>query len=190
MKQLTPTDIANAALELDVPAPCIQAVLKVETNGSGFLEDGRPTILFESKTFGRLTFGKYHQTHPNLSTVKWDRTTYGKGGAHQYDRLEIAKTLDKEAALKSCSWGLFQIMGENYRACGFKDVESFVAAMYESPGEQLKAFCKFVIRNERMHEALKVLDWATFARYYNGPGYKENSYDIKLAKAYAEYSKE
>jgi hypothetical protein len=35
-----------------------------------------------------------------------------KGGAGEYSRLEAAMTLDKEAALKSASWGLAQVMGQ------------------------------------------------------------------------------
>jgi hypothetical protein len=27
-------------------------------------------------------------------------------------------------------------------------------------------------------------DWAKFARGYNGPGYAQNAYDVKLAQAY------
>lgn len=187
---LSPTDIASAAIDLDITAACIKTILKVETNGSGFLTDGRPTILFESKTFGRLTEGKYHATHPNLSTIKWDRATYGAGGAHQYERLELAMNLNQEAALKSCSWGLFQIMGENFKQAGFADVYKMVEAMVSGSPGQLKAFVSFIKRSNTLHTALKAKDWETFARYYNGPGYKENKYDTKLSEAFALYSKE
>lgn len=187
---LSPIDIESAAIDLNCDPNVIKAVLKVETNGSGFLTDGRPTILFESKTFGRLTNGAYHTSHPNLSTARWDKTTYGKGGSHQYDRLEIAMTINQEAALKSCSWGLFQIMGENFRQAGYKDVYEMVNAMISGAPAHLKAFINFVRNSESMRNALKNKEWDVFARYYNGPGYKENSYDIKLASAYKTYAKE
>lgn len=187
---LTAIDIDSAAIDLKCEPNVIKSVLKVETNGSGFLTDGRPTILFESKTFGRLTNGMFHGSHPNLSTVKWDKTTYGKGGAHQYERLETAMLLNKEAALKSCSWGLFQIMGENFKQAGFKDVVEMVEAMVTGAPAHLKAFVSFINNSEKMRTALRTRDWDTFARYYNGPGYKENSYDIKLASAYKSFTKE
>ena len=38
-----------------------------------------------------------------------------------------------------------------------------------------------------MHLALQKQDWATFAKLYNGPAYKKNNYDSKLANAYARY---
>jgi hypothetical protein len=39
-----------------------------------------------------------------------------------------------------------------------------------------------------MHAALKKQDWAAFAKAYNGPGYKANKYDTKLAEAYQHFS--
>lgn len=38
-----------------------------------------------------------------------------------------------------------------------------------------------------MLPALQAKDWAEFARRYNGPAYKENRYDEKLAKAYQKF---
>ncbi|MNL61260.1 hypothetical protein D3C87_1851660 [compost metagenome] len=40
-----------------------------------------------------------------------------------------------------------------------------------------------------MHKALLGRKWADFARRYNGPAYKENDYDTKLAKAYDHFAK-
>lgn len=37
-------------------------------------------------------------------------------------------------------------------------------------------------------DALRARDWPAFARGYNGPGYRRNAYDTKLAKAYARYA--
>ncbi len=181
---ITEGDINNAADILSCPPAAIKAVLTVETSGSGFLPDGRPTILFESKYFHKYTGGIYDVTHPNLSTPKWDKTTYGKGGAHQYDRLETAISLDEEAALKSASWGLFQIMGANHESCGFDNVYSFVETQVAGGGQQLEVFCRFIQTNKKMHVALQNLDWPTFAKLYNGPGYAANQYDVKLAAAY------
>ena len=36
-------------------------------------------------------------------------------------------------------------------------------------------------------KAIKKHDWTTFAKYYNGPLYKENNYDTKLATNYSQY---
>jgi len=80
-------------------------------------------------------------------------------------------------------------MGFNYYVCNFADIEDFYTAMQTSEGEQLKAFCGFIMSNN-LDKHLRQHDWARFARGYNGPAYAENKYDEKLAKAYAKYAKD
>src|SRR5436305_5353027 len=87
------------------------AVLSVETSGCGFLDDRRPKILFERHVFSRETNGGFDASHPDLSNPT--AGGYGAGGAAQYDRLQRAIVLDREAALLSTSWGLGQVMGYN-----------------------------------------------------------------------------
>jgi len=53
--------------------------------------------------------------------------------------------------------------------------------------EQLDAFVQFV-KNAGLDDELRRLDWAGFARGYNGPAYKANHYDEKLAAAYQLHS--
>ena len=57
-----------------------------------------------------------------------------------------------------------------------------------SEGEHLKAFGNFITSNS-LDGALRNHQWAKLAAGYNGPGYKDNQYDTKLANAYAKYSK-
>ncbi|MEW5727411.1 MAG: N-acetylmuramidase family protein [Pseudomonadota bacterium] len=177
-------DIDRAAAELGCDRGAILAVVHVESAGGGFLPDGRPKILFEATVFHRLTGGRYDQSAPDISSPTWNRALY-KGGAAEYDRLMQAMALDEAAALQSASWGMFQVMGGNFNACGFATVQDFVTAMVDSEGAQLEAFVAFVKSSPAMAQALAAHDWAGFARRYNGPGYAANHYDIKLASAYA-----
>ena len=101
---------------------------------------------------------------------------------------EQARKIHREAADASASWGMFQIMGFNFAACGEKSVESFVAAMCESERKQLILSGRF-IRQGGMLPALQNRNWVDFAKRYNGPAYAQNKYDEKLAKAYAKYAK-
>lgn len=181
-KQLTEEDYKEAANFLNVDIPTIKAVVRVESCGRGFLKDGRPKILFEAHCFGKDTGYCFDRTHPNISGRKWDTSKYF-GGSREYKRLEEAKALNEEAALKSASWGLGQVMGFNYRAAGYSDVYSFVKDMHVSEGKQLMAMMNF-IKNNGLDKALREHDWAAFARGYNGPRYQENQYDRKLAEAY------
>lgn len=184
--ELTDAGILSAAQALGVETAIVRAVAEVEAQGSGFLADGRPKILFEGHQFSKRTQGRFDQSHPTISYRAWTRKHY-LGGAREHERLAIAKSLDKTPALESTSWGAFQIMGFNHRACGFPDVERFVEAMHESADEHLAAFINFV-KSEGLGAPLKSKAWAEFARRYNGPGYAVNRYDTKLADAYARHA--
>jgi hypothetical protein len=180
---LTQADIEAAAATLGVEAAAVWAVCDIESDGSGFLPDKRPCILFEAHIFGRLTGHRYDATHPNISSPVWNRALYGADGVHQYDRLDQAIALDRGAALESASWGMFQILGFNFADCGFASVEECVAAMCEGETRQLLAFAEFC-RRGGLDRFLRAHDWVRFALAYNGSGEAANDYDAKLAAAY------
>ena len=138
---LAAADVVAEAAALQCEPAAVWAVCDVESNGSGFLADKRPRILFEAHLFGRLTAHHWDAAHPNVSSAAWNRALYGAGGAHQYDRLAEAIGLDRKAALEAASWGLFQILGLNFAACGFASVEDYVAAMCESERRHLGGRC-------------------------------------------------
>ena len=179
---LTDADFAAAARQLVCDVAAIHAVSDVESAGGGFLEDGRPKILYESHQFHHLTQGKWDASHPDISTPTWVRNY--KGGAAEYDRLEIAKALNEAAALESASWGRYQIMGLNFRPAGFESVQDFVAAMQASEANHLAAFVSY-LKAENIAKYLGLKDWASFAFHYNGTAYRANRYDTKLAEKYA-----
>lgn len=180
-KELVEQDFIDAAKLLNVEIEAIKAVTAVESNGGGFFEDGRPKILFEAHLYGKLTNHIYDSSNPNISCIKWDKTLY-KGGIKEYDRLKEAINLNREAALKATSFGLFQILGMNYKICGFESVDKFVEAQVKSEGKQLESFVKFV-KNNKLDQYLKDKNWAEFTRHYNGPGQVE-LYSSKLQQAY------
>jgi N-acetylmuramidase len=171
-RALSSDGLTAAGLMLGVRAAEIWTVLAVETSGCGYLPDLRPQILYERHIFHRLTHGKYDDGNISDSTPGG----YGSSGAHQYDRLALAIAKDRTAALQSCSWGIGQIMGENYALAGFADVEEMVAAMGASEDQQLTAMANFLV-NSRLNIPLQAHDWASFARGYNGPNYAINRYD-------------
>lgn len=184
MKILTEKDYKKAANLLDVDVATIKAVAEVESAGSGFLPNGQPKILFEGHWFHRLTGGKFlTPENANISHRNWKRDYYND---NQHAQLAKAVRLNRVAALKSASWGKFQIMGFNFEKAGFQNLQSFINAMYHSEGAQLLAFVNFV-KSEGMDKYLQNKDWAGFARRYNGSGYAKNQYDIKLANAYQKY---
>ncbi len=185
---LTITDERWTALAetLQVARPVLEAVARVESGGSGFVDSTppKPKVLFEGHYFHRLTGGRFSATHPTLSFANWTRQHYAKSALGEWARLDSAIALDRDAALQSASWGAFQIMGANYAQCGYSDVETFVAAQYAGAPAQLECFTRFIARPWYL-EPLRAKDWALFAERYNGPGYRTNKYDTKLAQAYA-----
>jgi hypothetical protein len=191
---LTEADFQYAAGLLGCDVAAVKAVAEVESAGNGFLSDGRVKILFEGHQFFKFTNGAYADSYPTVCYKKWTKVHYSKGktadirGAGELARLGTAIGLNREAALMSASYGKFQIMGFNYALCNYPDIESFYTAMQTSEGEQLMAFCGF-IKSNKLDTHLRKHDWARFARGYNGPGYAENKYDEKLARAYAKHSK-
>ena len=105
------------------------------------------------------------------------------GGVKEYDRLAKAQAIDDEAALRSCSWGAFQVMGFHAEFLGFKDVNEFVEHASTDAG-QLDIFIRFIQKNPSLLKALKAKNWIEFARLYNGSQFAKNKYDIKLTTAY------
>src|SRR5262245_45553777 len=116
--KLTEQDFKTAAETLKVEVACVKAVNDVESGRyGGYFASGRPVTVFEAHVFSRHTGHKYDLVLPDISSRKWNKSLY-KGGEAEYDRLEKAMAFDRTAALKSASWGRFQIMGFNHASCG------------------------------------------------------------------------
>ena len=184
-----PLDFAGIQAALDVlgvQAADLWAVIGVETSGCGFLPDRRVRILYERHVFSRLTKRRFDAKYPSISS----RTPggYGAGGAHQYDRLALAIARNRKAALQSCSWGVGQVMGYHAEGLGFADVENMVARMSDAENAQFGAMAQFIKANG-LDGALRTHDWARFAAGYNGPNYRINNYDTRLAAVFAQVSR-
>lgn len=183
MNLLTNEDYARAADALNCDVPAIKAVTMVESRGTGFLPDGRLKILFEAHIFSARTKHKYDATHPGISSPHWNKSLY-RNSDGEHSRLYEAQQLDPVAAWESASWGKFQIMGFNFKECGFKSARDMIDYMHESEGHQLDCFVAFVKHTPAMMLALQAHDWATLAKLYNGPAYEENHYVEKIESAY------
>lgn len=188
-KYLTAKDYKVAADKLGAEVAAVRAVCEVEARGSGFLPDGRCLILFErhkfwlylSKNRGQAFADKIAGQYPDICNRKAGGYV-GKEG--EWPRMDRAMAIDANAALMSASWGLFQIMGFNYKTAGFPSVETFVAAMKVSERDHLAAFVSFIQANPTLLKAIRAKQWAIFAENYNGENYAINEYDTKMATAY------
>jgi hypothetical protein len=183
---LSAVEINGAAQRMGCEPAAVRAVLKVESKGTGFGSDGRPLILYEPHIFSKLTNRAFDQSHPNISYVNWKTLPYPATQAERYQQLAEAYALDPENAVASASWGLFQIMGFNFKPCGYSSAKAMVADITQSEAKMLMAFETF-IRSNNLVDELQRKDWAGFARAYNGAG-QVDTYSRLLANAYASAS--
>jgi hypothetical protein len=186
---LTDADFRDAAAALRCDVAAVRAVTEVEAPRGAFLPTGEPTILFERHIFSRLTRRRFDgERAPDLPDECSLLSSPVPGGygpvSAQHARLAAAAKLDRDAALKSASWGMFQILGLYHAEAGHATLQGFVNAMYRGAGEHLRAFVSLVLAR-RLDSALREHRWADFALRYNGKGYRKNRYDIKLAEAHA-----
>lgn len=184
----TRDDIIAAAASINVAPAQIKALSDVESPKGGFNPDGTPKILFERHKYWQALTQRNWITKRNEMFISHpDVCNKSSGGYNvrpQYEKLEIAATLNWDAAHESASWGFGQVMGFNWKMLGYDSVRDFIEKMYTSEGAQLDAVCRY-IKATGLDGALRRKDWAAFAKGYNGADYQRNDYDNKMARAYA-----
>lgn len=183
---LSSLDVATVGRRIGVGEDEIRAVIEVETAGGGFDRQGRPKMLFEPHIFWRELGPGPKRTAAEgqgLAYPRWGTKPYP---ADSYDRLARAMKIDPQAALRSCSWGLGQIMGFNHWAAGYASAGDMVAAFCEREAAHLAAMLSF-IQSEGLDDDLRRHDWSGFARGYNGAGYAQHGYHTRLAAAFAKW---
>lgn len=198
---LSNNDMLAAAKRLNVPLSSIYAVNEVESSGRGFLDNGRPVILFERHIMYRqLAIPRHEDDDPSALKHHADQLAIDHpalinpkpggyiGGTAEHQRLSMARLIDDTAALEAASWGAFQIMGLHWKRLGYASVQDFVAAMTAGESQQFDAFARFIETDSALHKSLKARKWADFAKRYNGPNYQRNLYDIKLQRAYERHA--
>ena len=251
-KKLDNDLIESVAENVGSEYAALKAIIDVEAEGSGFLNDGRPKILFEGHKFWYWLeeFGedptKLIAGNENILYKKWTRKYY-LGGVNEYKRFQKAWNIHKLAAVYSTSWGLFQVLGENFNPLWgpckgrlkeedkfkewkdklknsedideIREYEDKIGQYYLKDSEgrlvpddflakqestELNHLCDFIefISNKKTSHNLKKktsllelikkkrngdYNWSAFAYGYNGAGYKQNNYHVKLQRAYEKY---
>lgn len=186
-RRLDDIDLPTIGKMISVGEDEVHAILDVESSGSGFDAKGRVKILFEPHIFYReLGPGTKRDkaVAQGLAYPAWKRDY----PSDSYPRLIAAIAIDREAAFRSASWGLPQMMGFNCRACGYPSAESMVAAFAADEENQLRAMIDF-IKSKGLDDELRRHDWAGFAKGYNGPGFAQNRYDAKLKERFEHWQK-
>lgn len=189
---LDPAVVKQAASDLNIDDAALKAFAEVESNGGGFLSDGRVKILFERHwMYRRLRDNISQELADNAKAASRDvvNTTPGGyiGGGAEWDRFDKAAPYDRDSAIESASYGRFQLMGFHWQSLGYSSAEAFLEEMESSEEAQLEGIKRFIAADPSLTQAIQNKDWATTAYIYNGPNYRQNRYDTKLARAYEKY---
>lgn len=177
---ITDSQITAFANRLGCTPKQLRAVAKVESAGNAFDGNGRPKILYERHIFNRLTEGAYGLTaysDPNPGGYSLD----------SWVKLGLAAAKEVMAALASCSWGKFQVMGYHASSLGYDSPLALAYSCVQSEAAHYDLLARFIEHNGLKEELKKLsanaADCRPFARAYNGPGYEKFSYHSKLAAA-------
>ena len=164
-------------------------VAEVESGNGGFSKDGTPVVRFEGGYFRR-----YYREHHLAEPEGYQELFYNyskqteKNKPHGREIFNKALSLNKDAAIYSTSFGFGQVMGANYKAGGFKDLDEFYQSQYNMDG-QIRAFTGFLRSKPSLIQALEHSDFTAFAEGYNGAEYYNHDYDKKMQKLYDELKK-
>lgn len=190
--------IAVAATRKVEPAALL-AVVEVESAGKSLEIDGKtPCLLFERHVFYRelKKAGKSSQlalaVSRGLANEHWQPSTQYKDQGKSSSRLALfqaAAAIDRECAIRSCSWGVGQTMGFLAEELKFRNAQQMFDYMV-SGGVPAQVECMIrEIERKRLIPKLNGHDWAGFAYVYNGASYKKMNYDAKMAAAYLKWKK-
>lgn len=198
MKTLSNSDIEQFCLSKGLDPIRVKTIWEIESAGSGFYTEGnyKGELLcrFEGHLFRRYTNGKYDKDYPHLSYSNWRLGSRYNRGLNEFGRFFEAFKLDILASYYSTSWGAAQILGINYKVCGYGSAKDMIIDFYER-GEiaHLEAFCNYctgrgiIAAMEYTTGKSKEQEDKELARFfyrYNGSKYIENGYLNKWNRIY------
>lgn len=178
--------IKDTANDFDQEWQAGAAFIEVESGCQGFDEtNGKIVIQFEPAWFRKQA--------PYSPSGAWSLNKVERQKA-EWLAFNNAFSLDKEAAMKSTSIGLGQIMGFHYKRLGYKSVGEMWDDAKRNESRQVWQIFKFIATDIKLQSALKAKDWDGVASIYNGSGYKalaakygREPYDVSMKNAYLKY---
>lgn len=190
--QETSEAIDRVAREFGFEPAALAGIAEVETDGQAFVVvDGHdePLIRFEGHYFDRrLSPDKRARARAlGLSSPAAGIVRNPASQAERWRLLARAADIDAEAAWESTSWGLGQVMGAHWSWLGYATVDALVAEARASSAGQLRLMARYILK-AGLSKPLALHDWPAVARGYNGPGYRTNRYDTRLAQAFARHT--
>ncbi|GGH03789.1 N-acetylmuramidase family protein [Mucilaginibacter phyllosphaerae] len=179
-KTLTEAQIFELATSHGYNYKALKAIIQIESGQHGFSPvTGKLIIQFEPAWFKRLKKDWQNDT----KHVIWQSNTVGDQTA-EWKAFNNAFASDADAAMKSTSIGMMQLMGFHYAALGFNTVGQMWDFAKADEYNQVLLAIKWIKTVPALDKALKAKNWQKVAYYYNGENYRQYRYDSRLAAAY------
>lgn len=186
-------EIISAARSAGVEPAALLAVAEVESGGQVFAKvQGRdePLIRFGGHYFYRLLPAEKRAAalgakiaSKSAGGVPNPRTQEGR-----WKLLNRAAMIDRQAAWRSASWGIGQVMGDHFEWLGYRTVDALVEEARAGAAGQARLMLRF-IEKSGLTALLNTHQWENFALRYNGPAYERNRYDERMASAYRSHAR-
>jgi len=192
-KRLDDVDLPKWGHTIGVGEDELHAFMDVEAAGSGFDSKNRLTLLPEPHIFYRLLENSGNKSllkkavSQGIAYKKWRTKPYPRSNDAKYELLKRMMLINEEIALQSCSWGLFQIMGFNFKKAGFTSAAEMVAVFLTDEEEHLKAVINF-LKASKLDDDLRAHRWNILEDIYNGGGFN-GFYAKKLEKSFNKWKK-
>lgn len=170
--------------QFNLPPSRLPALASVEAPRGPFDSQNLLPVLWEGHHFYKyLPAGlRAGAVRAKLAWRRWGQVPYGSY-KNQYRRIERGAEYHRPAAILSFSAGAYQVLTSNYARAGYSSPDAMLEDYRRGEVQQTRSVLRFIAASPKMLAALRAGNYAVFARLYNGPGYRKNRYDVKLAAA-------
>ncbi|WP_164743128.1 N-acetylmuramidase domain-containing protein, partial [Mesorhizobium sp. Z1-4] len=185
--------IAAHAARLNIEEAALLAVVEVESAGHVYATvAGRqePLIRFEGHYFDDCLTGEKQAEARALGLAHPSAGRVGNPAsqAKRWSQLYLpASQISARAAFESTSWGVGQVMGAHWRWLGYASPAAMLKTVRSGAAGQVEVMVRY-IEKAGLIGSLQRLDFAAFARGYNGPAYAKYGYHTKMKRAYESWA--
>lgn len=218
--RITTADVRKVAADNGYEYAAFQAFLNVEAGGRGFAPNGKILIQFEPHLFSRelnavgikntlIPLGgqrfrvEVQTSSPTIidgqhgvDITAWQILNGVQGQTAEWQAFNVAFKINPDAAMKSTSIGMPQILGSHYKRLGFASVGKMWDYFKLGEREQVEMLAKFINTDARLKAALMAKDWHRVASIYNGSGYQALAarlgtvpYNVQMQREYNRLSR-
>jgi hypothetical protein len=166
-------DLADSA---GIPTEVLQAILEVESSGDSSAMRFEPHLFLRARPDLKNCIPYSPQKNASWSNTRSETNR---------EAFEFARRHDAIEAIRSSSWGAFQVLGQHLLDLADGHAGDALKAFDENPeaiSEKLVA--AWFAANQGARVAANELDFEALARQYNGPHFAAHGYDKRLRSAW------